>query len=45
VILTPHNGGASPLRLGRCCELLAENIRRFKDGEDLRYVVDTEAGF
>ena len=45
VILTPHNGGASPLRLGRCCELLAENIRRFKAGEDLRYVVDTEAGF
>ena len=45
VILTPHNGGSSPQRVARVRELLRENVRRYKAGETLQYIVDTEAGF
>lgn len=45
VILTPHNGGDSPKRITRLCELLTENLRRYKSGKMLQYVVDVQAGF
>lgn len=45
VMITPHNGGASPLRVVRIREFFASNLRRYKAGEPLENVVDVEAGF
>lgn len=45
VMITPHNGGASPLRVMRIREFFASNLRRYKAGEPLENVVDVEAGF
>ena len=45
VILTPHNGGSSPMRVARLLEFFADNLRRYKAGEPLENVVDVEAGF
>ncbi len=45
VMITPHNGGASPLRVVRIREFFADNLRRYKAGEPLENVVDVEAGF
>ena len=44
VMITPHNGGASPLRVVRIREFFASNLRRYKAGEPLENVVDVEAG-
>lgn len=45
VMITPHNGGASPMRVVRIREFFASNLRRYKAGEPLENVVDVEAGF
>ena len=45
VMITPHNGGASPLRVVRIREFFASNLRRYRAGEPLENVVDVEAGF
>ena len=45
VMITPHNGGASPLRVVRIRDFFADNLRRYKAGEPLEHVVDVEAGF
>lgn len=45
VMITPHNGGASPLRVVRIREFFASNLHRFKAGQPLENVVDVEAGF
>lgn len=45
VMITPHNGGASPLRVVRIREFFASNLRRYKAGEPLENVVDVDAGF
>ncbi len=45
VILTPHVGGRSPLRLARVIEFVVRNVRRYKAGEPLLNVVDKQAGF
>ena len=45
VILTPHNGGSSPMRVARLLEFFTDNLRRYKAGEPLENVVDVEAGF
>ena len=45
VMITPHNGGASPLRVVRIRDFFADNLRRYKAGEPLENVVDVEAGF
>ena len=45
VMITPHNGGASPLRVARIREFFASNLHRYKAGEPLENVVDVEAGF
>lgn len=45
VIITPHMAGQSPLSGRRIMELLAENLRRFANGESLLNVVDKKLGY
>jgi phosphoglycerate dehydrogenase-like enzyme len=45
VILTPHVAGYSPRIAERHLALLAENVRRFVNGEALLNVVDKHAWF
>jgi len=45
VILTPHTAGYSPVIAGRHLETLAENVRRFAQGETLNNVVDKALWF
>ncbi|HSL86614.1 MAG TPA: D-2-hydroxyacid dehydrogenase, partial [Bacteroidales bacterium] len=45
VILTPHMGGFSDVSNERSIALIAENIRRYKNGEELKNVVDLNLGY
>jgi phosphoglycerate dehydrogenase-like enzyme len=45
VIVTGHNAAATPLHWERGIVLLKENVRRFLQGEELRNLVDTKAGY
>ena len=45
VIATPHISGASRPYLRRCFEVLAENFRRFVEGEPLLNQVDLTRGY
>ncbi|HTZ89505.1 MAG TPA: 2-hydroxyacid dehydrogenase [Alloacidobacterium sp.] len=40
LLLTPHVGGSSPLYMSRAFDLVAEQIKRFTNGEPLRNVVE-----
>ena len=45
VILTPHMGGFSDVSNERSLKLIAENIRRFQNGEELLNQVDLSLGY
>ena len=45
VIVTPHNGATTPGTARRGREIVAENLRRFTNGEELLNVVDKAAGY
>lgn len=45
VIVTPHNGATTPGTARRGREIVAENLRRFVNGEALLNVVDKAAGY
>ena len=45
VIITPHNGGSSPMRVARLRDFFVDNLRRYKAGKPLENVVDSAAGF
>lgn len=45
VLLTPHLGGFSDGTNRRAVELMAENIKRFRQGEKLQNVVDLHLGY
>jgi len=45
VIITAHTSGASPRYWDRAIELVVENVRRFRAGEDLTNRVDLEVGY
>lgn len=45
VIITCHTGGRSPKRLDRFVDLLIDNIRRYRNDEQLRNIVDLQAGY
>jgi phosphoglycerate dehydrogenase-like enzyme len=45
VVVTPHTGGISPRFWERETELVVENIRRYREGEPLRNVVDKTRGY
>lgn len=45
VIITGHTSGNSPLFSARGAEVLRENLRRYRAGEELLNVVDLEAGY
>ncbi len=45
VIITGHTAANTPLLWERGIELVADNVRRFLAGEELRNVVDTKAGY
>jgi phosphoglycerate dehydrogenase-like enzyme len=45
VIVTPHTAGRSQNRPGPTVELFCDNLRRYRQGEPLRNVVDKELGF
>jgi phosphoglycerate dehydrogenase-like enzyme len=45
IMVLPHIGGLHPQRDAIVAGLLAENLRRFVDGEPLREVVDRVAGY
>ncbi|HEY3283739.1 MAG TPA: D-2-hydroxyacid dehydrogenase, partial [Armatimonadota bacterium] len=45
VILTPHVSGSSPGNHRRTLDLFLDNLRRFTQGEELRNLVDKEAGY
>lgn len=45
VILTPHMGGFSDVSNERSIALIAENIRRFQNGEELLNQVDISLGY
>lgn len=45
VLMSHHLAGSSWQKERRCVEILAENVRRMQDGEDLINVVDKKAGF
>jgi phosphoglycerate dehydrogenase-like enzyme len=40
LLLTPHVGGSSPLYMSRAFDLVAEQVRRFANGEPLKNVVE-----
>jgi phosphoglycerate dehydrogenase-like enzyme len=45
VLITSHTSGASPIYWERGTAILAENARRFSQGEPLLNVVDLDAGY
>lgn len=45
VILSPHLGGVSTQYVPRTVEFIAENIRRFEEGEKLQNIVDLDLGY
>jgi len=45
VIVTGHTAGQTPRYWERGIELVADNVRRFLAGEELRNTVDTSAGY
>ena len=45
VIITPHMSGQSPISGRRLMKLLAENLKRFANGEPLLNVVDKKLGY
>jgi phosphoglycerate dehydrogenase-like enzyme len=45
VLITPHVSAVTPLFWRRQTDLIVENLRRFVAGQELRKVVDKEAGF
>jgi phosphoglycerate dehydrogenase-like enzyme len=45
VIITAHTSGASPRYWDRAIELVVENVRRFRAGEELVNRVDLDAGY
>ena len=45
VIITAHTSGASPRFWDRAIELVVENVRRFRAGEELVNRVDLDAGY
>jgi phosphoglycerate dehydrogenase-like enzyme len=40
LLLTPHVGGSSPLYMSRAFDLVAEQVKRFANGEPLKNVVE-----
>jgi phosphoglycerate dehydrogenase-like enzyme len=40
LLLTPHVGGSSPLYMSRAFDLVAEQVKRFENGEPLKNVVE-----
>jgi phosphoglycerate dehydrogenase-like enzyme len=45
VILTPHISGTTPRYWDRVTEIFSENLRRFREGEALRNLVDKRQGY
>lgn len=45
IIVLPHIGGGHPKRDKVVAKLFVENLRRFRDGEELKEVVDRAAGY
>jgi phosphoglycerate dehydrogenase-like enzyme len=45
VRLSPHISWSSPQTARRTVELFVDNLRRYRDGEPLTGVVDTDAGY
>lgn len=45
VLITPHLAGSSWQKEERCVQILIENIGRFQRGEELRNVVNKQAGY
>lgn len=45
VIITPHTAGGSPNRQDRIVNLFCENLRRFKQGEQMLSVIDKQKGY
>ncbi len=44
-IVTPHTSWSSGAVLGRTLDVFCDNLRRYKAGEPLRFVVDNGAGY
>jgi phosphoglycerate dehydrogenase-like enzyme len=44
-IVTPHTSWSSDAVLGRTFDVFCENLRRFRAGEPLDFVVDPDAGY
>ncbi len=40
LLLTPHVGGSSPLYMSRAFDLVAEQVKRFANGEPLKNIVE-----
>ena len=45
VIITPHTAGGSPNRQDRIVNLFCENLRRFRQGEEMLSVIDKQKGY
>lgn len=45
VVISPHIAGVSPDRAVRNKQVFLENLRRYRDGEELLNVVDPDAGY
>jgi phosphoglycerate dehydrogenase-like enzyme len=45
VIVTPHLGGRTEVYFERAADILAENVRRWREGAQLVNVVDRERGY
>jgi phosphoglycerate dehydrogenase-like enzyme len=45
VILTAHTAGATPQYWNRACDVLCENIERYRSGFELRNLVDFDLGY
>ncbi|HEX8025560.1 MAG TPA: NAD(P)-dependent oxidoreductase, partial [Candidatus Limnocylindrales bacterium] len=45
LVVTPHTAWSSARVLDRSVELFCDNLRRFRDGQPLRNVVDPAAGY
>lgn len=45
VIITPHTAGGSPNRQDRTVNLFCENLRRFRQGEEMLSVIDKQKGY
>ncbi len=44
-IVTPHTSWSSPAVLDRTLDVFCDNLRRYRSGEPLRYLVDLAAGY